>query len=74
MPHVPVEEQAEDETSCSRQFRHLSIRLAHFWKKWRNQYLSKLREYHKSRSGTNRKYIRINDIVTVFEDNVKRGL
>ena len=61
MPDVPVEE-AEDET-----------RLAHFWKKWRTEYLSGLREYHKSRSGANRKEISVNDIVTVFEDNVKRG-
>ena len=29
---VPVEEKAANETGCSR-FRHLSIRLAHFWKR-----------------------------------------
>ena len=73
LPDVPVEEEAEDEISCSRRFRHLSIRFAHFWKKWRNEYLSGLKEYHKSRSGANRKEIIINDVVTVFED-VKRGL
>ena len=69
-----MEEEAANETSCSRRFRHLSIRLAHFWKRWRNVYLSGLREYHKTRSGaTDRKEIRVNDVVTVFEDNVKRG-
>ena len=46
LPDVQVEEEAESQTSCGR-FRHLSIRLAHFWKKWRNEYLSGLREYHK---------------------------
>ena len=71
---MPVEEEAANETSCGRRFRHLSIRLAHFWKRWRNEYLSGLREYHKTRSGaTDRKEIRVNDVVTVFEDNVKRG-
>ena len=74
MPHVPVEEETENETSCIRRFRHLSIKLAHFRKKWKNEYLSGLREYHKSRSGANRKEISVNDIVTVFEDNVKREL
>ena len=74
LPDVPVEEEVANETSCSRRFRHLSIRLAHFWKRWRNEYLTGLREYHKTGShATDRKEIRVNDVVTLFEDNVKRG-
>ena len=73
LPDVPVEEEEENETSCSRRFRHLSIRLAHFWKRWRNEYLSGLREYHRNKVGERERVVQIGDVVTVFEDNVKRG-
>lgn len=73
MPDIPVEDEEENEDSCSKRFRHLSIRLAHFWRRWRNEYLSGLREYHRNKSTESERVIHIGDVVTVFEDNVKRG-
>ena len=73
LPEMPLEEDTEDETSCSKRFKHLTLKLAHFWKRWRNEYLSGLREYHRTRTSRNEKEVQAGDVVTVFEDNVKRG-
>ena len=59
--------------SYSDRFRYISTRLAHFWARWRNEYLADLREYHRSKPGTNLRVIEIGDVVTVHEDNKKRG-
>ena len=73
LPDIPVEDEEENEDSCSKRFRRLSIRLAHFWRRWRNEYLSGRREYHRNKSTESERVIHIGDVVTVFEDNVKRG-
>ena len=41
--------------------------------RWRNEYLSGLREYRRNKSTESEKVIHIGDVVIVFEDNVKRG-
>ncbi len=45
--------------------------LGHFWKRWSSEYLTQLREHHRSnkRDGP---VINVGDVVTVKEDNVKR--
>ena len=73
MPYEPIEEEMEGEDSCSRRFRFLSLRLAHFWKRWRTEYLAGLREYHRNSVGIEKRVIGVGDVVTVHEDNVKRG-
>ena len=45
--------------------------LGHFWQRWSSEYLTQLREHHRS----NKKdgpVINVGDVVTVKEDNVKR--
>ena len=49
------------------------MRLRHFWNRWRREYLANLREFYRPRGET---YgvtdVQVGDVVTVFEDDVKR--
>ena len=41
--------------------------LQHFQKRWKREYLTTLREHHKT-TGNNRQNIKVGDIVTVYDD------
>ena len=73
MPDEIAEEPDENESSCSERFRYLTVKLAHFWKRWRNEYLVNLREFHKAKAGRVVKEVQTGDVVTVYEENKKRG-
>ena len=42
--------------------------------KWRREYLTDLREYHRGKCESQVRTVSIGDVVIVFEENVKRGL
>ena len=70
LPDENIEEAVENETNCRKRFRHLTLRLVHFWNRWRKEYLTDLREFHKAKSSSeNRKPIEVGDVVIVFEEN-----
>ncbi|XP_065665416.1 uncharacterized protein LOC136086850 [Hydra vulgaris] len=49
--------------------------LEHFWNRWRNEYLTELREFHKSNNKSGSKnIINIGDVVTIQDSNLVRGL
>lgn len=73
MPDEIAEEPEENESSCSERFRYLTVKLTHFWKRWRNEYLVNLREFHRVNQGREVRQIQTGDVVTVFEENKKRG-
>ena len=73
LPDEIAEEPEENESGCYERFRYLTERLAHFWKRWRNEYLVSLREFHRTKSGRVVKQVQVGDVVTVFEENKKRG-
>ena len=62
----------DDVDNLSRRFLYLTKKLSHFWNRWRKEYLTDLREFHKMQF---RKAvpIEIGDLVLLQEDNVKRG-
>ena len=67
---------ADPKEDLTRRMRHLSQILEHFWKRWRNEYLSGLRESHcygrKSKpAGTS---IAIGDIVLIYDPSQPRTL
>ena len=66
----------EDLIECNLNTRSTYIEsvLNHYWKRWREEYITELREYHKhkKRDGTNQ--ITLNDIVLIHDPNAKRGL
>ena len=49
------------------------MKLAHFWKRWRNEYLVNLREFHRAKAGRVVREVQTGDVVTVYEENKKRG-
>jgi len=60
-------------SSCYERFRYLTERLKHFWKRCRNEYLVNLREFHRTKSGRAVRQVKVGDVVTVFEENKKKG-
>ena len=72
-PDLIAEEPEENESGCYERFRYLTEKLAHFWKRWRNESLVNLREFHRTKSGRVVKQVQVGDVVTVFEENKKRG-
>ena len=73
MPDEIAEEPEENESSCYERFRYLKERLTHFWKRWRNEYLVNLREFHRAKSGRAVWQVKVGVVVTVFEENKKKG-
>ena len=63
--------ESTEETLSKRQ-RHLKGRLKHFWKIWQTEYLSALRETHKSTTTKKSIPIGLDDVVIIHEDNVPR--
>ena len=63
----------KEEVSCGRRFKYITVKLEHFWKRWMDEYLIGLREYHKCRSGNKESSLKKGDVVTVFGEGEKRG-
>lgn len=45
--------------------------IQHFWKRWKNDYLTSLREFHKA-SGNNKQQIQVGDIVLVHDETPRQ--
>ncbi|CAB3999832.1 Hypothetical predicted protein, partial [Paramuricea clavata] len=75
MPDEIVEpDDYANKSTCDERFRYLTTRLKHFWKRWRREYLVNLREYHKLRADDHGvAKVNVGDVVTVFEEDVKRN-
>ena len=63
----------EDHDKLTKRFLYLTNRLSHFWNRWRKEYITDLREYHKESSNKS-VCVAKGDLVLIHEDNVKRGL
>ena len=63
---IPEREEVKEEVSCGQRFKYITVKLGHFWKRWRDEYLTGLREYHKCRSGNKESSLKKGDMVTVF--------
>ena len=62
------------EGKCQERFVYLTKQLAHFWERWRKEYLTNLRETHRAiRGRENKEVIQKGDVVTVFEEGKKRN-
>ena len=46
----------------------LALLIQHFWKYWRHEYLTSLREFHK-RSGVNTESVKVGDVVLIHDDS-----
>ena len=73
--HDDVEPESVDFTtsSLSRRSKFMNEILEHFWKRWRHEYLTELREYHNCRNKTPSKQVRLGEVVLVAEDKIPRN-
>ena len=68
----PEIDHEDDVDNLSRRFLYLTKKLSHFWNRWRKEYLTDLREFHKMQSRKTDS-IEIGDLVLLQEDSIKRG-
>ena len=73
VPDEIVEDEEEGESRYTGRFRYLSVRLAHFWNRWRREYLTDLREFHRTKVSTDPRSVQIGDVVTVYDESKRRG-
>ncbi|XP_046863471.1 uncharacterized protein LOC124457234 [Xenia sp. Carnegie-2017] len=62
----------EDEGEIKRRFRYLARLRTYFWSRWRKEYLTNLREYHKVGKGKGSSCPKRGDVVLVFDEGLKR--
>ena len=73
----PADEDYEIGTSqLNKRMKHLANVLNHFWKRWRSEYLSELRESHCyiAKKAARSSNVKEGDIVIVHDDSLPRGL
>jgi len=63
-----------DKTETShRRYKYVNETLQHFWKKWQREYFTNLRESHDCNTQATGKTPKVGDVVTVFEEGVKKN-
>jgi len=62
-----------EEMSGKERYGYLSKKLAHFWNRWRREYLADLREFHRLKSASKDRTVEVGDVVTVHDECKKRG-
>ena len=68
-----LQDEEEEEVGITRRYRCLCKRLQHFWRRWQREYLTGLRESHNCKATGIERVPKVGDVVTVFEDGVKRN-
>ena len=61
-----------DNDKIHKRFLYLTRKLNHFWNRWRKEYVTDLREFHKL-TGTVPAQIASGDVVLIYDANEKRG-
>ena len=69
---IPQKETVQGEISCGERFKYITLKLKHFWKRWKGEYLTGLREFHKCPNGGTSRKIQKGDVVTVFGEGEQR--
>ena len=72
LPEEARNDEEETETGLLKRFRYLARLRIHFWKRWRKEYLTDLREHQRGK-GEGRSKVSEGEVVLVHEDNVKRS-
>ena len=69
---IPQKETIQGESTCGERFKYITLKLQHFWKRWKGEYLTGLREFHKCTNGGKLRKVQKGDVVTVFGEGEKR--
>ena len=64
-----------DSSQLDRRSKHLTNTLNHFWKRWRTEYLTELRESHRqsNHDSSTKHPIKVGDVVVVHNESLPRG-
>ena len=62
------------ENEINEHSRHIQQMLDHFWKRWKLEYLTELREHHKQTTAIGCDVINVDDGVIIHNDSKQRGL
>ena len=65
MPDEIAEDEEEGENRYTRKFMYLSVRLAHFWNRWRRKYLTDSRKFHRTKVSKDPRPLQMGDLVRV---------
>ena len=74
LPHLRCEDEVcdrdynESNSQARRRAKVQALLLKHFWLRWRQEYLTSLREFHKTTRGTMSQKVNVGDIVLVHDD------
>ena len=66
----------ESGSECLTQRRaHVCRVLKNFWRRWKREYLTELREFHRTKTQGGSKYtLQVGEIVTIYDENHPRGM
>ena len=73
LPHLLVENDEINDltyqanTDIQRKAKRVALLIQHFWERWRHEYLTSLREFHKG-SGVNTEAVKVGDVVLIHDD------
>ena len=74
LPHPLVENDEMSDptyrssTEIQRKAKRVALLIQHFWQRWRHEYLTSLREFHKE-SGINAETVKVGDVVLIHDDS-----
>lgn len=63
--HIRVEQY--EILEIQRKFKRLALLLKHFWTRWRQGYLTSLRNFHKT-TGNNKPAVKVGDVLLVHDE------
>ena len=75
LPHIRVEQDEISDpdynqhgnTEIQRNSKRLALLIQHFWNRWRQEYLTSLREFHRT-TGNNESSVKVGDVVLVHDE------
>ena len=74
MPDEGTNQVSDDHVrDVKRRFWYLARMRKPFWRRWRKEYLTNLREFHKVKKSKESLDAKVGDVVLVFDENLKRG-
>jgi len=61
-------------TDLNSRLKYINTIFNHYWQRWRIEYVTELREFHKSQKRSGELVLKPNDVVLISEDKISRSL
>lgn len=73
LPDEVCDDEEESENGYLKRYRHMAKKNLHFGNRWRREYLTNLKEYHKIGKRGSTVEVNVGNLMLVKKDNVKRN-